>query len=105
MCSLGQRLVICREKHRLRQQDVADKLGLTNTQLSNYERNYREPNIETLIKLADFYGVSIEWLTTGVEVDIGKALERHGVRFYGMEIPEKVRLSVLEFIRTKMHNF
>lgn len=100
--TLGQRLTACREQRQLRQQDVANALGLTNTQLSNYERDYREPNVERLIKLANFYGVSVQWLVTGEEVDLGELLNRRGIRFYGVEVPDDVRADVLRFLKNKM---
>jgi transcriptional regulator with XRE-family HTH domain len=100
--TLGQRLTACRERLLLRQQDVADKLGWTNKQLSNYERDYREPNIERLIQLADFYGVTVQWLVTGKEIDLADLLSRRGVSFEGVEIPDEVKLDVLQLLRIKM---
>jgi transcriptional regulator with XRE-family HTH domain len=40
MSDLGRRLKGSREKTRLTQQQVADKLGISNGTLSGYERNY-----------------------------------------------------------------
>lgn len=100
--TLGQRLTACREQRRLRQRDVADKLGLTNTQLSNYERDYREPNVERLIQLADFYGVTVQWLVTGREVDLGELLNKRDVRFYGVELSEEIRQEVIVFLKNKL---
>jgi transcriptional regulator with XRE-family HTH domain len=100
--TLGKRLVICREQRRLRQQDVAERLGLTNTQLSNYERDYREPNLATLVKLARFYRVSVQWLATGEETDLGELLEKRGIRFYGVEVPDEVRLEIKALLEQKL---
>ncbi len=60
--SLGKRLKTEREKKHWSQKFVAKKIGITNTVLSNYERDYRDPDTDTLKKLADLYGVSIDFL-------------------------------------------
>lgn len=60
--SLGFRLKNEREKNNWSQKEVAKKIGITNAVLSNYERDYRDPDTETLTKLADLYGVSTDYL-------------------------------------------
>jgi transcriptional regulator with XRE-family HTH domain len=99
--TLGNRLAICRANLNIRQIDVAAALGLTNTQLSNYEKDLREPNIATLIRLANFYSVGVEWMVTGAEVDIGELLSRDGVQCFGVELSEDLRRDVLAYIKSK----
>lgn len=41
---------------------AAQELGIPYTTYIGYEKGEREPNSETLIKLADFYGVTIDYL-------------------------------------------
>lgn len=60
--SLGSRLKEEREKKGWSQLFVAEKIGITNTVLSNYERDYRDPDTETLTKLADLYDVDTDYL-------------------------------------------
>jgi transcriptional regulator with XRE-family HTH domain len=60
--SLGKRLKMERVKRNWSQKYVAEKIGITNTVLSNYERDYRDPDTETLKKLADLYEVSVDYL-------------------------------------------
>lgn len=47
--------------------EAAAKVGISNGTLSGYERNYREPDMRTLRRLAELYGVSIDYLLTGRE--------------------------------------
>ena len=66
-------------KH-LNQKAVADIIGKTFQAYSFYERGDREPDVETLKVLADFYGVSIDYLlgreaTTNKEVLLDKGVE------------------------------
>ncbi|MBD1425698.1 helix-turn-helix transcriptional regulator [Sphingobacterium arenae] len=42
------------------QQQLADQLGITRTRYSKYEYGMAEPPIELLIKIARYYGVTID---------------------------------------------
>lgn len=44
------------------QKDVAESIGRTATVYSRYEREEREPDIQTLCKLANHFQVSIDYL-------------------------------------------
>lgn len=51
-----------REERNLTQKDIASFLGLTRQAIASYEHAKREPDYETLKKLADFFGVSVDFL-------------------------------------------
>ncbi|MCR1993497.1 helix-turn-helix domain-containing protein [Bacillus subtilis] len=51
-----------REEKKMKQQEVADKLGIARTTYASYEQGKREPDHETLIKIADYYNVTIDFL-------------------------------------------
>ena len=44
----------------LTQSEIAFKLGMNQQSYSRYENGTTEPNIETLIKIADFFQISID---------------------------------------------
>ena len=56
------RLRDLREDNDLKQTDVAEYLGIAQTVYSRYERGIQTIPIEHLIKLADFYKVSIDYI-------------------------------------------
>ena len=56
------RLREIREDKDLRQQDVADYLGIKQQQYSEYEIGSVLISIEKISQLADFYGVSVDYL-------------------------------------------
>lgn len=60
--TLGERLKHAREKKRYTQIEVAEKLDISNGAISGYERNYRDPDTDTLNKLATLYDVTPNWL-------------------------------------------
>jgi transcriptional regulator with XRE-family HTH domain len=51
-----------RKSHNLSQEDVAKALNTTVTTISRYESGEREPNLEKLCMLADFFNVSLDYL-------------------------------------------
>lgn len=57
-----QRLKDLRLKKGLTQTELGKKLGVKQSTFTNWENGKREPNFETLIKLADLLEVSVDWL-------------------------------------------
>lgn len=59
-----------RLNHGLRQEDVAKEINKTTVAYGYYENGRNEPDIQTLLKLADYYGCSVDYLldhrTSGV---------------------------------------
>ena len=51
-----------RKHQELTQAEVADGINILQSTYSNYEQGTREPNLETLKKLANFFDVSIDYL-------------------------------------------
>jgi transcriptional regulator with XRE-family HTH domain len=58
----GERIGLLREKHSLTQEDLSNKLGITRASLSHYENNRREPDYNTIVKIANFFKVSTDYL-------------------------------------------
>ena len=58
-----QRIRDMREDADLSQKKVAEYLGIAQTVYSRYERGFQTIPLEHLIKLADFYHVSLDYLT------------------------------------------
>lgn len=58
-----QRIRDLREDHDWKQEYVAEKLGITQTNYSKYELGKVNIPVEMLMKLADLYGVSLDYLT------------------------------------------
>lgn len=60
--AVAARLHELRKEHELKQQDAAEKTGLNVVTLSGYEIGKNEPNMEALVRLADTYGVTLDYL-------------------------------------------
>ncbi|MEE0858157.1 MAG: helix-turn-helix domain-containing protein [Acutalibacteraceae bacterium] len=62
MVDIGKRLKDLRKEYGLTQQQVADRVWVSKSMISSYERSERTPSYEVLIKLAKLFGVSTDYL-------------------------------------------
>jgi transcriptional regulator with XRE-family HTH domain len=60
--SFPSKLKKARENTGMNQREVAKAIGVVHTTISKYENGLLEPDMEKLGLLADFYGVSVDWL-------------------------------------------
>lgn len=65
---LSQRLKACRKEKGLTQNQVAIYCDITEKAYQNYELMTREPKIEILSRIADFFGVSVDYLIGRTDV-------------------------------------
>lgn len=56
-----------RKKRNLNQQKVALDLNITREALSHYENGRRNPSLAMLVRLSEYFNVSIDYLITGHE--------------------------------------
>lgn len=56
------RLRIIRKGLKLTQADFGRQLGITQCGISNFENAIYEPSLATLVKMADMFNVSVDWL-------------------------------------------
>ncbi|MBQ7037635.1 MAG: helix-turn-helix transcriptional regulator [Clostridia bacterium] len=64
---LAQRLKLCRDKKGFTQGQVAIYCDITEKAYQNYELMTREPKIEILIRIADLFEVSLDYLVGRTE--------------------------------------
>lgn len=62
MVDFGNRLYTLRKDKRLTQQALSERLGVTKAMVSAYETGIRYPSYEILIKIADIFGVTTDYL-------------------------------------------
>lgn len=51
-----------RKENHLKQKDIAKKLNISTGTIGNYEAGNREPDIKTLIKIANYFDVTVDYL-------------------------------------------
>jgi len=117
MNSYGQRISHLRESMNLTQTELARRLGITRASLSHYETGRRVPDFETISKMADFFGVSVDYIIgrterpdpppeirqfdNHLELSDEKILEKYVFTIDGRELsPEEAR-RFIAFIRAE----
>ena len=59
---LGSKLRFARDRAGYSQEQIAEIMNISQSQISKLEKGIQEPNIELLGKLIDFYEISADWL-------------------------------------------
>lgn len=62
MSVFAERLQDLRKQAGLSQQALARELGVAQGSISNYEKRGRRPDVGFLVRLADRFGVTTDWL-------------------------------------------
>ena len=74
---IGRRLRAERRRVRCTQEEVSEAVGLTPVFIGHIERGERSLSLDTLIKLCNYYGVTIDYLLADIlPVDCGAASEQ-----------------------------
>ena len=110
---LPERLKILRKQRRKTQQQIADLLGISRQAYSYYENGSRQPDIESLQKLSDYFDVSIDSLVSGKEhsstvtvagrdisltleeLNIFEELKRHPILFHDLATDPEQKIKEL----------
>ncbi len=60
--TFGERLKQLREEHNLTQQALAKQLQTVRSTINKYEKNTRKPEYNTLVKIADLFNTTTDYL-------------------------------------------
>ena len=102
---LGDRLRKLRKEKGIQIVEVAEYLGISRQGYGNYENGTREPSMAILVKLADFYEVSADYLLGREEQkfveDVSKMsdndLDKKLMQFF-IELPESSKQGIRDFV-------
>lgn len=59
---IGERIKDLRTANKLTQQQIAEILGISRVNYTRYETNVNKPDYDILVKIADYYEVSTDFL-------------------------------------------
>ncbi|MFD2611104.1 helix-turn-helix domain-containing protein [Paenibacillus gansuensis] len=108
-----------REKQGFTQEELASRLGISRASLSHYETNRREPDYETLTKIADLFKVSIDYLigrtsetsavpepavhdfVSELELSDEELLEKYNLMIDGKKLTKEEARRFIAFIRAE----
>ena len=102
------RIKLLRKQKDMTQTELSSRLGIDRTTLTKYESGERKPDITQLYKIADFFGVSIEYITGRSDsIDISSIsldellnpLNNNSVTFGEILLSAKDKENILNYIR------
>ncbi|WP_367925914.1 helix-turn-helix domain-containing protein [uncultured Ruthenibacterium sp.] len=80
MSEFSRIITLLRKEKGITQKQAAEKLGVSQALLSHYEKGIRECGLDFVVRVADFYGVSCDYL-------LGRSPDRNGLTLTVEDIP------------------
>jgi len=97
--AMGKRISNLRKRHSMTQAMLASKMNVSPSTVTSWENDRRAVGNDDLIKLADLFGVTTDYIL-GHEIDLGDvtvaAHLRHGLSLD--DLPEERRNAVIDYI-------
>lgn len=73
---IGTRVKELRKRERLSQEELGHKLGVVKQTISAWETDKYDPDYATMIKVANFFGVTVDYLT-GISDELPEPVQTH----------------------------
>lgn len=102
--TIGKILKFLRNKIGITQKTVADNIGIAQQTYAGYESGKHEPSIEIAIRLANFYGLSMDYIT-GRFIDYDEYSEEEIMLDEILENSKAFYASIEEYAKTQIKTF
>lgn len=100
---VGKRLKEERKRLHCTQEEVAEAVGLTPAFIGHIERGERSLSLDTLVKLCNFYGVTIDYLLTDIlPADTDTVIEQ--IRVLLKNQPAEKQIAILDILNAIIRN-
>lgn len=97
---IGSKIKHLRKSRKLTQQEVADKVDIKRSTISNYEIGRRTPHLKDLQKLAETFGVGLDYFGVQNTDEVFDVLARAKEVFQNEEISEAAKEGLyMEFMK------
>lgn len=108
--TLGQTIALYREKLDLTQKELAEKLNIGKSTMSQYESDERRPSDEVKIKLCDIFSITLDELmnrptpkTKKIPKDLKKILEDEAITLNGRLVTEKDKEKMMRILEAAFY--
>lgn len=97
---LGDKIKILREGRNISQKELAEAIGVSDVMISMYEQDKKNPSIPTIIKIAEHFNVSTDYLLGAKSATHDQIPENiKAVARDLMELPEENRKLAIDMIK------
>ncbi len=108
--TLGQTIALYREKLDLTQKELAEKLNIGKSTMSQYESDERRPSDEVKIKLCDIFSITLDELmnrptpkTKKIPKDLKKILEDEAITLNGRLVTEEDKEKMMRILEAAFY--
>ncbi|WP_317817838.1 helix-turn-helix domain-containing protein [Clostridium tetani] len=107
---LGKKIKSLRKDNKITQEELAIKIGVSTSMVGMYETDARKPSYEVLIKIADYFKVSLDYLLREAEYKTYIGTKENCIKFKTVEeamqfiLKQPVVINFCEFNVDKMTN-
>ncbi|MEE1315424.1 MAG: helix-turn-helix transcriptional regulator [Faecalimonas sp.] len=91
-------LKLLRESNDVTQAELAKHLKVSRPTIAGYETKHHQPDFDRLIKIAEFFNVSIDFLVTGENIQRADPLDRE-IQTACIQLSTESKQDVLKYIR------
>ncbi len=84
---MGEKLRLARKRVKMSQEEVAEILNISRSNISKYENDKLEPNIHTLKQFCELYNVTADYLL-GIEIKKNESENKHIIKNVGNNSPQ-----------------
>lgn len=109
MTDLGSRIQELRKESKYSQVELAELIGISKSQVIRYENKGAQPPADTLNKIADLFGTSVDFLINGNTQEKAKATLKSNAllqQFKDVEnLPEEEQITVIKFLGAYLRDF
>ena len=112
----GNRMKMIREEHHIKQGQLADKIGISRQSMSNYESGKHSPDVDAVVKMANCYGCTTDYLLGLTEHSNDNKQAEFSAEFSALaeilcKLPEALRIpwidsftGMIQCIKTDLNN-
>ncbi len=93
--NLGHTLKMLRERRGIQQKELATYLHVSIGTVSNYEQDIHKPDVDTLCRLAEFYGVTTDYLLGYRRQEVAFGLDLEDI----LMLPERDRKMIAYIVK------
>lgn len=102
--SFGRNLERIRKDHHISQAKLGEMLGLTQQTISSYEKGTSSPNIEVLIRIANYFKISLDTLVGYTPPTLDESSSELRLVHYFHELTSSDKEKCLVIIRTLLED-
>lgn len=99
MINFSNNLTLVRKKSEKKQSEVADAIGISRSRYANYEGGHSTPDVSTLLKIAEYFKVSVDYLlglkSNNLNADNKQLIVNEPSAAYGSAIPKVITVDSL----------